>query len=185
MKKEIKTTTEINKTWEGLPGFMLIFPVTIALSGEMASERESLLALSKDERASKLLDFRLRLLGDVLTAPPYVLNVENINKAIEEKQTRLAKEYQDKGATEEEAKAQAQKHLLTQEELEPLKESFPNWELYAQDGLTLRDIVTAYFGQTDKDGRQIFSGLIEGITVDYWEWANPRPIFSVSAFLQN
>lgn len=61
---------EIKRTWAGLPGATLIFPVRMYLSGELLIKREATIGLVGEERKAYLIDFRIRVLADVLEVAP-------------------------------------------------------------------------------------------------------------------
>lgn len=197
LKPALKTQTILERDWSGLPGYILLFPVTLALSGSMATEREATLGLSKDERAETLLDFRLSLLGDVLTAPPYVVNFNTAMEALQAKQQKAKEEYlnslnlilsesNEKASVEQirEAERIEAETKLTAEEFAALYEPFPGWEEITKEEKTLKGKVIKFFGQKE-GGRQVYQLLVEAVTIDYWQWATPRPTISVSAFMQS
>jgi hypothetical protein len=61
---------EIIRRWAGLPDSTLRFKLRMYLSGELTQAREGTLGLDHNERLKALLDFRTRVLADVLLAPP-------------------------------------------------------------------------------------------------------------------
>lgn len=63
-------STVIEKEWSGLPGRVLRFPVCIAISSDLQAEREKAISLTTEERAAKLIDFRISLLCDILEGEP-------------------------------------------------------------------------------------------------------------------
>lgn len=60
----------IERAWHVLPGRILRFPVRMYLSGEMLAKRERTIGLIGDERKTFLIDFRTRVLSDVLEREP-------------------------------------------------------------------------------------------------------------------
>jgi hypothetical protein len=173
-------STIIERTWEGIAGAILNFPVSIALSGKMAAERENNTLLSPEERAERLLDFRFKTLADVLTEPPYIIYIKDLTDALEAKQADALARRADLTA-EETAKIKSSIRL-TKEQVEALRHPFPGFPELEEGNL--RDVAYNYFSQTDKDGRRTFQLLIEEVIADYWYWVTPRPTISVSAFTQ-
>ena len=195
LKPGIAASKTIETSWEGLPGKILIFPVTLALSGEMASQREKTIGVAQKDRAELLLDFRVSLLSDILEDVPKMIDLEQANLALRDKKAKvytahiennLPPEQKDNEKIErvkQEAKMLRDETGLTEQELEPLYENFPGWD--EADGDNLKERVFNYFNQKDKRGRQVFQFVTEMVINEFWAWATPRPTISVSAFLQN
>lgn len=192
----INSQTVLERSWEGLPGMILLFPVTIGLSGSMSAEREQTIGLTRQERADLLLDFRVRLLGDILTDTPKVLSIEKATEALAAKQDKAYKDYltahplngeatkEDKVRHTQAAQKVKEETALTEQELEGLYEPFPGWDEITKDAGNLPEAVAKYFNQKS-GGRAIFQLLVEAVIQDFWSWATPRPTISVSAFLQS
>jgi hypothetical protein len=178
LTRGLTPTTIIERTWEGLSGAILHFPVSIALSGNMAAERENNTLLTPDQRAERLLDFRFKTLADVLTEAPYLIFLEDLNRELEAKQIAAMEGIEDA----EEAARVRRAVRLTTEEVAALRQPFPGYEETV--GETLAEKAYAYFSQTDESGRKIFQLLVEEVISDYWYWVTPRPTISVSAFTQ-
>jgi len=184
--------TVIEKTWQGIPGYILCFPVGISLSSKGATEREQVIALTAQERTERLLDFRMRTVADVLTSPPYMYSLDRLDTALTDKVKRITEEtlltMPDRSEEEREARAKArtevrEKTKLSIEEVEEIKESFPNWP--DAPGQELHEVAYEYFNQEDGRGRKIFQLLVEEVISEYWVWATPRPTISVSVFMQD
>lgn len=65
-----RLTFTIERTWGGLPGRILKFPLRMYLSGEMQAKREATIGLDPSERNAALMDFRVRVLADALEDAP-------------------------------------------------------------------------------------------------------------------
>ncbi len=195
-KTKLSTGKTISRSWNGLPGFMLFFPMSIAMSGAMTQEREKTIGLNKSEKSTALLDFRIRLVADILTDAPNMINLEKLPGILKEKQdkaiTEAIKIEEGKpnyvpleGEELEKFKAEiaAKNKNLTEKELAPHFELLPEWA--ETPGDTLYDKAYNYFSQTDENERHIFTLLIEDLVAAFWEWATPRPTISVSAFIQD
>jgi hypothetical protein len=194
----LATTKILEREWSGLPNYILMFPVMIALSGAMATEREATIGLSQDERADALLDFRTRLLGDVLSKPPMMISITKLTDILGVKQEQAYQDYlkeqgfdaipeKDAARRRELIKA-ATEHKstirLTDAEINPLYEYFPGWGEITAEEKTLKDKAIKFFGQKS-GGRVTYSLLVEAVIQDYWTWATPRPTISVSVFTQS
>lgn len=178
---KIDSSTVLQTTWSGLPGKILLFPVALALSGQMVNEREQLLAKTSEERAESLLDFRLNLYADIANSKPLIIDENALLEALDIKHKEIAESNKDK--TEGEVLELQKKARLTDAEIKDLTEEFPEWAEICGD-LDLPDAIREYFGQR-RDGRQIFQLLIETVVKEFWVWATPRPTISVSAFMQS
>lgn len=186
-------TTTIERTWEGVPGAILRFTLSIALSGKMSTEREQAIALGTLEKAERLLDFRMRILSDTLDAAPNMIRIDALTGALEAK-IEAAVDATTKGMPEstDEEKAEKEKTRelrrkelsgkikLTPDEVEALAEPLPGFP----EELT-PETAYEYFSQTDEKGRKVFQLLVEDIISEFWFWATPRPTISVSAFMQD
>lgn len=178
-------STVIEKTWEPLPGMILCFPLSIAMSGAAANAREAAIGMSAHEKAERLLDFRIRMIAEVLNAPPYLIQFDRIGKALEAKQAPVIKAVTiDKGLPEYAKKVERirQRVLLTPEEVEALHEPFPDFPETTLEDLTEK--AYEYFNQNDERGRKVFQLLIEEVVSEFWLWATPRPTLTVSVFTQ-
>lgn len=191
--KGFSPTTIIERTWEGLPGAILRFPVSIALSGKMATYREQSVALGTNEKAERLLDFRFKTLSDVLDEAPSMIRTERLEAALKAKidqETEAALKDMPE-ATEEDLEKRAetrtrirQETKLTRDEVESLAEPFPDYpDATPEKGLA--ETAYSYFTQEDEKGRKVFQFLIEDVINEFWYWATPRPTISVYAFMQD
>lgn len=182
--KGFSPTTIIERTWEGLPGAILRFPVSIALSGKMATYREQSVALGTNEKAERLLDFRFRILSDVLDAAPTLLYIDKLQAALDAKVAEAKRiglegkimDGEDYLATRKRIEKETK---LTEEEVEALTEPLPGFpEEFTPE------TAYGYFTQEDEKGRKVFQFLIEDVVAEFWYWVTPRPTISVSAFMQ-
>lgn len=178
-------TTILEKTWEGIPGAILRFPISISLSGKMITEREQSLGLTAQERGERLLDFRMRSLADILTDAPTLIRFDDIEKLLAAKQdAAIAGLTLEPGTPEHKAKVTRIRDnvKLTQEEVNGITEPLPGFPESTPE--TLNAVALEYFNQEDARGRKVFQVLVEELINDYWLWATPRPTISVSAFMQ-
>jgi hypothetical protein len=187
----LSPTKIIERSWEGIPGAVLCFPVSIAMSSAMAKERENNVGLSAQDRAERLLDFRFRTMADVLDRPPYLLYLDKLQAALDAKveaaldalpampEEPTDKDYDTRSI---ERKSIQEKTRLTEEEVEALKEPLPDFPETTPDNL--RELAYEYFNREDARGHKIFQPLIEELIAEYWYWVTPRPTISVSAFTQ-
>lgn len=182
--------TVIEKTWEGIPGYILCFPVGITMSSKQATEREVTIGMTSQEKAERLLDFRMKTIADVLTEAPYRYNIDALNDSLRHKEELEIEGVviQMPADTEEEREARAATRnrmrgtiRLTEEEVAKHREPFPDWP----QGGELDAVAYEYFNQEDGRGRKTFQLLIEDVMSSYWLWATPRPTISVSAFMQD
>lgn len=182
----LKPNTVIEKTWEGIPGAILSFPVAIALSGTMAAERQSNIGLTPEERNARIWAFRVNVLADVLTEAPYLIRIEALQEAISSKADKAVEEAASNRGEELKADEVARirkETRLTQAEVDALKEPFPDFPAWTVE--TLPAVAKEYFSREDERGRPLFQMLVEEVIEEYWFWANPRPTISVSAFMQD
>lgn len=176
--------TTIERVWEGIPGVVLCFPVSIAMSSEAATNRDASIALTDQERTERLLDFRMRMVADVLEAPPYMIRLTALDTALEAKQDAAIAGLTLPEGNERDAKVTRirERVRLTQEELDSLREPMPGFGETTPE--TLSPTAYEYFNQEDERGRKVFQLLVEEVMAEYWLWASPRPTFSVSAYTQ-
>ncbi len=182
--KNFRPSTVIERTWEGIPGYILCFPVAISMSGNMATEREQTMALTAQERTERLLDFRMRTVADVISDTPTMIPLAGIDKALHDKQAAAIEGITiDAKSPEYIAKVDRvqTKVRLTKEEVDALREPFPGFPDHTPE--TLNEVAYEYFSQME-DGRKVFQLLIEEVVSEYWQWATPRPTISVSAYMQ-
>lgn len=183
--KNFAPSTVIEKTWEGIPGYILCFPVSISMSGVMATEREQAMTLTAQERTERLLDFRMRTIADVIEDTPTIINLRAIDEALHAKQTAaIAGIKVDAKSPEYIAKVDRIQHKvrLTKEEVDAMRQPFPGFPDHTPE--TLNDVCYEYFSQENEDGRKVFQLLIEEVIAEYWQWATPRPTISVSVYMQ-
>lgn len=174
----------LEKAWEGLPGYILRFPLTIAMTGKVAADREVTVGLSTLEKAERLLDFRMRTLADILYAAPSMLSIQKLSEALEAKHAAAIAERIDLPEGEDRDKAEKelrQTIRLTDEEAEALAEPFPDFPDVTPETLSTK--AYEYFNR-EEDGRKVFQLLVEDVIEEFWYWATPRPTISVSVFTQ-
>lgn len=184
MTSKLNTSKVIEKEWQGIPGAILCFPVFLALSSAMAAEREQSIALTPQERHDRLLDFRTRTLADILGQAPYLLRIDKMDEVLKEKRDAKAVELEKEGLDAAKIKELIAEVKLTQEEIDDLKEPFPDYPETLPEGKTPAEVYYEYFSQTDDAGRVIFQLLVEDVISEFWIWATPRPTISVSAYTQ-
>lgn len=182
----VAPTKVIEKTWNGIPGAILCFPVMIALSNSIAKERESTLLLTAQERQDHLLDYRIRTISDILDAPPTMIMEAKLEAALRAKHEAAIQGLTLKPENQAyQAKVDRihENLRLTVAEVDALREPLPNFP--DSTGDTLATVAYDYFSQTDDKGRRIFQLLVEDVIDEFWIWATPRPTFSVSAYTQS
>lgn len=151
----------------------------------MATERQTTLALTPQERTERLLDFRFKTIADVLDAPPSMIVIDELQEALAAKQeAAIDKLLMPKGTDEYEGKVARirAKIGLTKDEVDALRRPFPGFPETTPE--TLNEEAYTYFSQEDEKGRKTYQLLIEEVIEEFWLWATPRPTMSVSAFTQ-
>lgn len=150
---------EILREWEALPGKVLRFACRMYLSGDLALKRESTIGLGTDERAASLLDFRMRILADILVEPP----------TMSDKPTPIPrKSPEDRSPIEYAPYNWVEIH------------GFPPESIKSEGGeiaFTLAERAYVYFSQEDATGNRFFTLLVEDIVNEYWRRAIPRDYF--------
>lgn len=180
----LNPSTIIERQWEGIPGTVLCFPVSISMSSAAATNRDASIALTDQERTERLLDFRMRMVADVLESAPTLVRLASLDKALEAKQEEAIGRLTVSGKERDEKVDRIRERVrLTKEEIDSLREPFPGFPTSTPE--TLATIAYEYFTQDDARGNKVFQLLIEEVMAEYWLWASPRPTFSVSAYMQS
>lgn len=151
------------REWGMLPGARLGFHLRLLLSQELSVLREQGLGLPPQDRRSALIDFRTRILADVLVEPPVM-------------------EYNAPQTNEDFIAGK------TSETIRAILPDFPDKvmvgggnTLYVEgsgEGIEsdrLYDRAYSYFSRRDKEGRLVFPLLVEDVTNAFWEKATPSP----------
>lgn len=156
------------------------------MSNAAANKREATIAMTENERAERLLDFRINTVADVLTEPPYMYKIERLGKALDEKRKAALDALKlpegEPELLEKETRRIGNTVFLTSEEVKELQEPFPGFPETTPE--TLVKEAYDFFNQEDDRGRKPYQLLIEEVISEFWVWATPRPTISVSAFMQ-
>ena len=180
MSLTLETQTLISKEWPAIPGKVLFFPFRLGLSSDMQLERQAAIGAGIKERAEMLLQFRTKLISDVLAFDPYMVDIDETRKAY---QAGLADRL--KGITNKKEIARiTEGYKLTIEETAKLKTALPGYpDISDENPKTIAERAFEYFSQ-EVEGRRIFGPLIEELAEEYWLWATPRPTISVLGLMQ-